>query len=131
MIALDTNVLVRYIMQDDVNQSPKATKLIDSLIGAGHGYITLVSVIELVRVLSSCYDLTRDQVAQALDAVLRTKQFVVKQADQAIRALRTFKAINADYADCLIERMASHAGCEKTMTFDADTGRHAGMTLVL
>ena len=130
MIGLDTNVLVRYIMQDDVKQSAKATKLIESLIDTGHGYITLVSVIELVWVLSTCYDLTRDQVAQALDAVLRTKQFMVEQAEQAIRALRTFKAGNADFADCLIERLASHAGCEKTMTFDTGAARHAGMTLI-
>jgi predicted nucleic-acid-binding protein len=47
MIGLDTNVLVRYIMQDDPKNSPKATKLIESLDGDNPGYITMVSVIEL------------------------------------------------------------------------------------
>lgn len=130
MIGLDTNVLVRYIMQDDPKQSPKATKLIESLDGANCGYITLVSVIELVWVLSSCYNLTRKQVAQALDAMLRTKQFVVEQADQVIRALRVFGTAKADFVDCLIERSASQAGCEKTMTFDAGAAKYAGMTLI-
>jgi predicted nucleic-acid-binding protein len=52
MIGLDTNVLVRYIMQDDVKQAAKATKLMESLSAQAPGFITLVSVVELVWVLS-------------------------------------------------------------------------------
>ena len=51
MIGLDTNVLVRYIMQDDSKQSAKATKLIESLDADRPGYITMVSVVELYWVL--------------------------------------------------------------------------------
>ena len=47
MIGLDTNVIVRYIMQDDPKQSPKATQLIESLRNESPGYITMVSVVEL------------------------------------------------------------------------------------
>lgn len=130
MIGLDTNVLVRYIMQDDPKQSPKAGKLIESLDDTNRGYIALVSVIELVWVLSACYDLTREQIAQALDVMLRTKQFAVEQAEQVLRALRVFVASKADFADCLIERSAAQAGCDKTMTFDAGAAKHAGMTLI-
>jgi predicted nucleic-acid-binding protein len=79
---LDTNVLVRYIMQDDAKQSAKATKLVESLTGDEPGFVTLVSVVELVWVLSSSYALTREQVIQALKALLRAKQLVVDQADQ-------------------------------------------------
>ncbi len=130
MIGLDTNVLVRYIMQDDPKQSPKATKLIESLGGDNPGYITLVSVIELYWVLTSCYELTGAQVGQALEALLRTKQFLVERSDQVMRALRVFGAGKADFADCLIERTASGAGCAKTLTFDVGAAKHAGMTLV-
>ncbi len=130
MIGLDTNVLVRYIMQDDAKQSVKASKLIESLGEPDRGYIGLVAVVELVWVLSSCYDLSREQIAQALDALLRTKQFVVEHADQVVRALRVFKASKADFSDCLIERSAAQAGCEKTVTFDIGAARHAGMTLL-
>jgi predicted nucleic-acid-binding protein len=84
MIGLDTNVLMRYIMKDDPKQSAKAGKLIDALNGTNRGFISLVSVVETVWVLSSCYDLNREQVAQALDAMLRTKQFVVEQTDQVL-----------------------------------------------
>lgn len=90
MIGLDTNVLVRYIMQDDPKQSAKATKLIESLNADSPGYITMVSVVELYWVLTSCYELTGQQVAQALEAILRTKQLLVERADQVMRALRVF-----------------------------------------
>ena len=53
MIGLDTNVLVRYIMQDDAKQSPKATKLIESLTVDAPGFLSLVSVVERGWVLSS------------------------------------------------------------------------------
>lgn len=130
MIGLDTNVLVRYIMQDDLKQSAKATTLIESLSTAEPGFVSLVSVVELVWVLASCFDLTREQITQALEALLRARQLVVDQADQVVRALRAFGSGSADFADCLIERTASSAGCDKTMTFDAAAARTAGMTLI-
>jgi len=130
VIGLDTNVLVRYIMQDDPKQSLKATKLIESLDSNNPGYITLVSVVELYWVLTSCYGLTGPQVAQALDAILRSKQLLVERADQVLRALRVFAAGKADLADCLIERTAASAGCTQTVTFDVGATKHAGMVLV-
>ncbi|MDO8320756.1 PIN domain-containing protein [Rhodoferax sp.] len=130
MIGLDTNVLVRYIMQDDPKNSPKANQLIEALDGDNPGYITMVSVIELYWVLTSCYELTGEQVGQALGAILRTKSFLVERADQVMRALRVFGEGRADFADCLIERSASGAGCTQTMTFDVGASKHAGMTLI-
>jgi predicted nucleic-acid-binding protein len=130
MIGLDTNVLVRYIMQDDAKQSPKASALIESLDADNLGFISLVSVVELYWVLTSCYDLTGAQVKEALESLLRAKQIVVDRADQVLRALRVFDAAKADFADCLIERTASGAGCTATMTFDAGAAKHAGMTLI-
>ena len=131
MIGLDTNVLVRYIMQDDPKNSPKANKLIESLDDDNPGYITLVSVIELYWVLTSCYELTGAQVGQALEAILRTKAFLVERADQVMRALRVFGEGKADFADCLIERSAAGVGCTQTMTFDVGASKHAGMTLIV
>lgn len=130
MIGLDTNVLVRYIMQDDPKQSPKATELIESLDGDAPGFVTLVSIVELYWVLTSCYELTNDQVKRALEALLRTKQILVDRADQVLRALRVFGDGKADFADCLIERAAAGAGCAQTMTFDLGAAKHAGMTLI-
>lgn len=130
MIGLDTNVLVRYIMQDDPRQSPKATVLVESLDAHTPGFVGVVSLIELYWVLTSCYALTNEQVGRALGLLLRTKHLVVERADQVLRALRTFETGKADFADCLIECTAASAGCSQTMTFDRNSARHAGMTLI-
>jgi predicted nucleic-acid-binding protein len=130
MIGLDTNVLVRYIMQDDAKQSPQATKLMESLDTDHPGFISLVSVVELYWVLTTCYDLSGQQVKQALESLLRTKQIIVDRADQVLRALRVFDEGKADFADCLIERTASSAGCTETLTFDVGAAKHAGMQLI-
>ncbi len=130
MIGLDTNVLVRYVMQDDAKQSPKATRLIESLTVDEPGFISIVSVVELGWVLSSCYGLSREQLAQAVEALLRTKEVVIDRADHVLKALRVFKATSADFADCLIARAAASAGCDRTMTFDIGAAKVAGMTLI-
>lgn len=80
--------------------------------------------------LTSSYGLTDEQVTQALEAILRTKQLLVERADQVMPALRVIAAGKADFADCLIERTAFGAGCTQTMTFDVGASKHAGMTLV-
>jgi predicted nucleic-acid-binding protein len=130
MIGLDTNVVVRYIMQDDAKQAAKATKLIEGLTAEEPGFISLVSIVELVWVLSACFDLKRGQISQALDVLLRAKQLVVDQAEHVVRALRAYSVGNADFADCLIERTAAAAGCTQTMTFDVAASKSAGMTLI-
>lgn len=130
MIGLDTNVLVRYITQDDPKQSPKATRLVESLTQDAPGFVPVVALIELVWVLSSCYDLPRDQLCQVLDTLLRTKEMLIDRADQVVKALRIFKAGSADFADCLIERIAATAGCDATMTFDVGAANSAGMMLI-
>jgi predicted nucleic-acid-binding protein len=130
VIGLDTNVLVRYIMQDDAVQAAKATALVETLDAERPGFVALVSIVELYWVLTSCYDLTEAQVMQALEILLRTKEIVVDQAEQVLRALRACAGGKADFADCLIERTAATAGCTRTMTFDTKAARHAGMTLL-
>jgi len=130
MIGLDTNVLVRYLMQDDAKQAAKATRLMESLTVEAPGFVSIVSVVELGWVLTSAYRLTRGQLEQALEALLRTKELRVDRADVVLQALRVFRATKADLADCLIERLAAGAGCEQTMTFDVGAAKGAGMVLV-
>jgi predicted nucleic-acid-binding protein len=130
MIGLDTNVLVRYIMQDDTKQSPLATRLVESLSAEAPGFVPLVSVVELAWVLSSAYELDRAQLVEAFEGLLRTKEIVVDRAEIVWKSLRIFQSDNADFADCLIERSAASAGCERTMTFDRGAVKGCGMTLV-
>jgi predicted nucleic-acid-binding protein len=81
-------------------------------------------------VLTSCYELTREQIAQALEAFLRAKEIVLDRAGHVSQALRIFGASGAGFADCLIERTAASTGCEATMTFDASAAKGTGMTLL-
>ena len=130
MIGLDTNVLVRYIAQDDAKQSPKATRLIESLTTDEPGYINIVSVLELVWVLTGCYASSRGELCEVLETLLRTKEIVVAHADIMWRAARLFKGSKAEFADCLIELLSNEAGCEFTTTFDRDAVKHCGMRLI-
>jgi predicted nucleic-acid-binding protein len=130
MTGLDTNVLVRYIMQDDTKQSPLATRLIESLSVDAPGFVPLVSVTELAWVLSSAYELDRGQLIEAFEALLRTKELIVESAEVVWKALRLVQSSNADFADCLISCSAAAAGCAKTMTFDRGAAKGAGMTLI-
>ena len=130
MIGLDTNVLVRYVMQDDPRQSPRATRLIESLSADEPGFVPVVALVELVWVLAGSYALNRAQIATVLDTLLRSKEMVVDRADLVTQALQRCGAGGADFADALIERIAAAAGCSATMSFDAAAVKAAAMTLV-
>ena len=130
MIGLDTNVLVRYVMQDDPRQSPRATRLVESLSPEEPGFVPLVAVLELAWVLSGSYGLSRAQVATVLDTLLRSKELVLDRAELVSQALSRYGAQGADFADALIERTAAAAGCSATLTFDAGAIKSAAMSAV-
>lgn len=127
MIGLDTNVIVRYIVQDDVTQSALATRLIESLSPAQPGYISIITLIELVWVLQGAYQARREDIITTLDSLLKTKEILIAQADIVAQALRTFSHSKADFSDCLIERLGHAALCEYTVSFDKGAIKHAGM----
>lgn len=130
MIGLDTNVLVRYVAQDDPKQSPQASRLIESLTADAPGFVSTVSVVELVWVLAGCYGSTRDEICEVLETLLRTKEIIVAHADTVWKALRIFREGKADFADCMIERSANEAGCDYTATFDRGAVKYGGMRLI-
>jgi len=130
MIGLDTNVLVRYIMQDDAAQASKASVLLESLTVDAPGWIALISIVELGWVLGAAYGLQRAQVLAAIESILTIKELRVERASLVWKALRTCRATKADLADCLIASSAASAGCERTMTFDRAAAKFAGMSLI-
>jgi predicted nucleic-acid-binding protein len=130
MIGLDTNVLVRYVMQDDARQSPRASRLIEALTADQPGFVPLVALVELVSVLGSGYQLSREQLTAVLERLLRSKELVIDRADLVMQALVRFSSGGADFADALIERQAAAAGCKATFTFDAGAVKASGMKAV-
>lgn len=130
MIGLDTNVLVRYIAQDDLVQSSQAEQFIEHECSpTSPGFIGLVTLVELIWVSETCYGASRQNVCALLSRILSTKQFVVQEADVVWQALRLFEIGQADFSDYLIERIAHANGCESTVTFDKIAAK-AGMTLL-
>lgn len=130
MIGIDTNILVRYIAQDDAAQSARATLLIEKECSASTpGFIGLIVLVEIVWVSESCYSATRAEVAEIVRRLLSIKQLVVQNAEIAWKALRQFESGKADFADCLIEYSAIAAGCERVMTFDKHAAKY-GMALL-
>jgi len=130
VIGLDTNVLARYVMQDDPRQSARASRLFESLSADAPGFVPVVVVVELAWVLGAGYKVPRDQLAAVMETLLRSKELVVDRADLVAQALARFASGGADFAGALIERMAAAAGCTATMTFDQGAAKAAGMTLV-
>ncbi len=102
MIGLDTNVLVRYIAQDDPEQSQKASQIIESFNDERCGYITCISLVELVWVLSRSYKVSKPDLCNIIESILQVKYIIVQDAETVWKALKTYKNGVADFADCLI-----------------------------
>ena len=134
MIGLDTNVLVRYLAQDDAKQAALATRLIEKrLATTNQGFISSVVVAELCWVLSSLYAATMDELVATLDDLLNTPRFFIEKREvlqAAIARVKTASSRKEGLADALIAEIAAHAGCSATMTFDKTAVRAAGMTLL-
>ena len=131
MIGLDTNVLVRYLTQDEPTQARLANRLIETTLSAHRpGFVSIVVLCELVWVLESAYGCAHAEIVEILDRLLRAKPLVVERADLAWQAKQVFAAGQADFADCVIERSGDVLGCEATVTFDRAAARDAGMRLL-
>lgn len=128
MTGLDTNVLVRYILQDDAEQAARAEAVMEALTPDAPGFVSQTALVELVWVLTGAYAYGRAQIATVLESLLRTAVLRVEGHDRAWRALRAYSAGKADYADCLIVAAGLAAGCKRTLSFDRKAVRDAGMT---
>ncbi|MBI3512955.1 MAG: type II toxin-antitoxin system VapC family toxin [Proteobacteria bacterium] len=119
MIGLDTNVLVRYLVQDEPIQSKQAARLIEhSCTADAPGWINLVVLCELVWVLTSGYGYTRDAIADVLAKLLQVTELLIEADDAVVSALQLYRSSKVDFADALIGIRNRQVGCEITATFD-------------
>jgi predicted nucleic-acid-binding protein len=131
MIGLDTNVVVRFLAQDDAAQSPVATRLFSSLRRERPGFISAVVLAETSWVLSRAYKASRKHIADAIEGLLRSTELVVENREAAYRALSLYRAPgSAEYADALVAQVAALAGADETVTFDRDAAEDFGMRLL-
>jgi predicted nucleic-acid-binding protein len=119
VIALDANVLVRFLVTDDRRQSEQAAALLERAIAASEMlFISDVVVCETVWVLSSAYQVPRAEIVLTLRNLVRARQLSFSSADRLVRALDAFADGRGDFADYLIAEQARDAGCEVVATFD-------------
>jgi predicted nucleic-acid-binding protein len=119
MIALDTNVIVRILVLDDIAQARRAKALVEGLTERDErAYVSDIVLCEVVWVLSRSYGFDRDKTVGALRMLLQAKQLRFESVDNALRALDSFERGKGDFADYLIREHAQDAGCDLVMTFD-------------
>ena len=131
MIGLDTNVLVRYLTQDDAAQARR----VDALINAAADdetrlYVDDIVLCELVWVLRAAYRLSKPTIIDALDKLISTSAFSFDDRELLRATLSDFNAGSGDFADYLIGRRNLRAGCEQTMTLDRQLKAHPAFSVV-
>ena len=130
MTGLDTNILVRYFMQDDPDRIGLAQEVIEGLSPGEPGWICLPVLVELVWVLIRTYRLKKPAVAYVIETLLRNQDLRLEQADSVRISLRLFRDGRADFQDCLIATVTKGAGCARTVTFDEAAARSTDMELL-
>ena len=119
MIGLDTNVLVRYLTEDDPAQARKAAECINTVVARGERcFVSPVVLCELSWVLLGAYEVSKDDLVLTIDRLLGTSQFTIGDKDVVRQALEAYRAGRADFADYVIGALGRSAGCESTATFD-------------
>jgi predicted nucleic-acid-binding protein len=127
LIALDTNVLVRYLAQDDAQQAAIARRVIeDGLTASEPGFVSLVVLVELSWVLGRVYGCPASQIAAIISELMASPTILVEQAAAVAAAL---SLPHEDLADTLLHEVGKAHGCARTVTFDRRFARLPGVDL--
>ena len=129
MIGLDTNVIVRYLVQDEPGQAAQATSLMESLTETEPGFVSIVTAVELSWVLTRAYHVERDALADIVEGLLASRELVLQHAEvvrEGVGGLRE----GADFADVVIAELDRAAGCAHTVTFDRRAIQRSGMVMI-
>ena len=130
MIGLDTNVLVRYLAQDDPIQSSQATEVIERRLTADNlGFVSIVAMAETVWVLDRAYGLTDREIAATVERLLQADTLVAENEQEVFSAMTSLKRGQGSFSDAIIATLGAKAGCSHTLTFDRKALRLPGFRL--
>jgi predicted nucleic-acid-binding protein len=130
MIGLDTNILVRFLAQDDAIQSAKAREIIEQrLTEETPGFVSIVAMVETVWVLERAYGLTSHEIVGAVERMLQTDVLVVENEQEVFTAMIALKDGQGPFADAVIGALGARMGCSCTLTFDRKALRLPGFEL--
>ena len=130
MIALDTNVLVRYLAQDDEAQFQVAADLIEGCTSDDPMYVCREVMIELVWVLERSYKYSREEIAEALLSIVTASQLSVENAQDIASVVNLYRKEGYDFADLMIRQAAQRAESRILKTFDQKLAKLDGVELL-
>jgi len=132
MAALETNVLVRWLTDDDAGQSTRVASLLKDKANNGERlFIPVTVMLELEWVLRSRYRFDKAAITSALDALLSVTELEFQTEPALEQALWLFKQAGApDFADCLHVALVSQSGQGPLLTFDERASKLVGAELL-
>jgi predicted nucleic-acid-binding protein len=130
MIGIDTNVLVRYLVQDDEQQASAANKILDRISDINPAFINNIVMCETVWVLSRAYKYEKTLIIKVIEQILSTSGIEFENAEGVRKALRHYTNGNADFSDYLIAEINKENGANTTYTFDRKAAGNSLFTLV-
>jgi predicted nucleic-acid-binding protein len=131
MIGLDTNILIRYLTQDNRAQSAKATEILERRLTQNNpGFVSVVAMVETVWVLDRAYGLTAQEIAIAIERLLQVEVLAIENEQEVFIAMVALRQGRGSFADALIAELGARAGCTHTLTFDQKAIRLPGFELV-
>jgi predicted nucleic-acid-binding protein len=131
MIGLDTNILVRYLTQDDPIQSPKATRILERTFTPERpGFLSLASILETAWVLENIYGLSNLKLAETMERLLQIEDLLIQNEKEVHAAMLTLRTGQGSFDDALIGALGTWAGCDFTLTFDKKASRLQGFELI-
>lgn len=130
MTALDTNVIVRYLVNDDPQQAEASRALLDGLTPGNPGFICREVVLEVGWVLERAYRFTRMQVAEVLMDLTASDSLVVEHADDVAAAAYRYRQSGVGFSDLMVLAAAERARATPLYTFDRRLARMEGTALV-
>jgi predicted nucleic-acid-binding protein len=120
MIGLDSNILLRALTEDDPVQTPIAARVLTGLTPERPGYVNLLVLAETVWSLSRKHKADRDAIFSAVESLLESRSIVLADRAAVIAGLEYARSTYLGFADSLIAALNRQAGCETTLTFDAE-----------
>ena len=130
MIALDTNVLVRYLVADDAAQTEAAHGLLAELSAERPGFVCREVLVELVWVLERSYRFSRERIAAVLEELTASEELEIETADDVNRAAFSYGRGGPGFSDLMIAAAANRRGASPLYTFDRQAAQMEGVELV-
>jgi predicted nucleic-acid-binding protein len=119
MIGIDTNIIIRYLMQDDPAMGARATHIVDELLSEREpGFVSVLAVAEVVWTLRRTYRVSREKIASVIESLLASPSLVIEREQEVFLAMLALKDGAGEFADALIGALGTRAGCSHTLTFD-------------